>query len=158
MGVEQREQQEQSATSEQVAGDGCKVALAAGDTRIVELEKQAAEAAESKAAAKKLADEIEGGPRGGDRGARGVRTPPCGRAQREVREGTARGLRGRRRQVARGRALTARQARGGDIGRDGAGAHRGGHQRGGDVRALAWGGGSHGRRRVATQGQRHRIP
>ena len=61
MGVEQREQQEQSATSEQVAGDGCKVALAAGDTRIVELEKQAAEAAESKAAAKKLADEIEGG-------------------------------------------------------------------------------------------------
>lgn len=61
MGVDQREQQEQSATSEQVAGDGCKVALAAGDTRIVELEKQAAEAAESKAAAKKLADEIEGG-------------------------------------------------------------------------------------------------
>lgn len=58
-GVEQQERQEQSATPEQFADDGYRAALAARDTRIAELEKQVAEAAESKAAAKKLADEIE---------------------------------------------------------------------------------------------------
>ena len=57
--VEQQERQEQSATPEQVADGGYKAALAARNTRIAELEKQVAEAAESKAAAKKLADGIE---------------------------------------------------------------------------------------------------
>lgn len=57
-GVERQERQEQPAAQE-VADDGYKAALAARDERIAELEKQVAEAAESKAAAKKLTDEIE---------------------------------------------------------------------------------------------------
>lgn len=57
-GVEQQERTEQP-TAQEVADDGCKAALAARDERIAELEKQVAEAAESKAAAKKLTDEIE---------------------------------------------------------------------------------------------------
>lgn len=58
-GVEQQERQEQQAAQGQVADDGYKAALAARDERIAELEKQVAEASKSKAAAKKLTDEIE---------------------------------------------------------------------------------------------------
>lgn len=58
-GVEQQERPQQQAEALQVADDGYKAALADRDKKIAELEAQVAEAAESKAATKKLTAEIE---------------------------------------------------------------------------------------------------
>ena len=58
-GQQQRERQDGPAAEEKVADNGYKAALADRDKKIAELKRQVAEAAESKAAAKKLTAEIE---------------------------------------------------------------------------------------------------
>lgn len=58
-GQQQRERQDGPAAEEKVADGGYKAALADRDQKIAELKRQVAEAAESKAAAKKLTAEIE---------------------------------------------------------------------------------------------------